>query len=88
MGHLSIYGFCTDEAKTFKKVKTGFSDGELIQRCHTLILSNFGTKNPEVSTYLKEKKKTDFDIKVTFFILASGRRFQVRLSRCWTVGKD
>ena len=67
MGHLSIYGFCTDEAKTFKKVKTGFSDGELIQRCHTLILSNFGTKNPEVSTYLKENKD-GFRYKNNFFL--------------------
>jgi len=37
-----------DEVKTFKKVKIGFSDGELIQRCQALILSNFGTKNPEL----------------------------------------
>ena len=69
MGHLTIYGFCTDEAKTFKKVKTGFSDGELIQRCHTLILSNFGTKNPEVSTYLKENKD-GFRYKNNFFYLS------------------
>ena len=40
-----------DEVETFKKVKSAFSNEELIQRCQAVILSNFGTKNPEVSIY-------------------------------------
>ena len=56
----TIFSFNADEVRTFKKVKIGFSDGELIQRCQALILSNFGTKNPEVSIKEKICDKTDF----------------------------